>query len=334
MSEADGKVLDAKKFVNNGPNGERWNIVLLGDGFNQFQQGSFQSAAVDFVNALQATPPFDEPAVWARLNVHRIRVESTESGADNPLTCGDGSSPIGGVATTAATYFDASFCNSGVRRRLQIDQGLALTTAIRMIPDASNRLVVVIVNHPEHGGSGGQAACFSLSADALPAAIHELGHTAFGLADEYEYEQGCDKHETGHDTYTGPEPTEPNVTRNGSDRATLKWRHLVDKTTRIPTTRNGDCSQCRTDPNPVSDSTVGAFVGAKYFHCGLYRPVFNCKMRTLTQPFCPVCKDAIRRKLAVTTPPPSSCPPAFAFAGSSRPNVAETLRQRDRRGGG
>jgi len=44
MSEADGKVLDAKKFVNNGPNGERWNIVLLGDGFNQFQQGSAERA--------------------------------------------------------------------------------------------------------------------------------------------------------------------------------------------------------------------------------------------------------------------------------------------------
>ena len=35
----------------------------------------------------------------------------------------------------------------------------------------------------------------------------------------------------------------------------------------------------------------------KYFHCGLYRPEFNCMMRDLS-PFCVVCKERIRETLA------------------------------------
>ena len=39
-----------------------------------------------------------------------------------------------------------------------------------------------------------------------------MGHTAFGLADEYPYYAGGD--ETGHDHHPAGEPSEPNVTAN------------------------------------------------------------------------------------------------------------------------
>jgi hypothetical protein len=37
---------------------------------------------------------------------------------------------------------------------------------------------------------------------------------------------------------------------------------------------------------------VGAYEGAKYYHCGIYRPQFSCMMRNLTT-FCAVCQQQI-----------------------------------------
>jgi len=39
-----------------------------------------------------------------------------------------------------------------------------------------------------------------------------------------------------------------------------------------------------------------------YSECGIYRPLPECKMRTLTKPFCPVCSSVIRDKLAAFQP--------------------------------
>ena len=62
-----------------------------------------------------------------------------------------------------------------------------------------------------------------------------MGHTAFGLADEYAFYAGGN--ETGHDHHPPGEPSEPNVTTN-TDRNTLKWRWAVAATTPIPTMTN------------------------------------------------------------------------------------------------
>ena len=47
----------------------------------------------------------------------------------------------------------------------------------------------------------------------------------------------------------------------------------------------------------MAAGTVGAFTGAFYNHCGAYRPEFDCKMRTLSKPFCSVCQNRIAVKL-------------------------------------
>ena len=77
-------------------------------------------------------------------------------------------------------------------------------------------------------------------------------------------------------------------------RQSLKWRDFVDSGTAIPTTQNADCASCDPQGNPVSADTVGLFEGAHYFHCGAFRPQFDCLMRNLDQPFCAVCQQRIR----------------------------------------
>jgi len=137
---------------------------------------------------------------------------------------------------------------------------------------------------------------FSLASGAEEIALHELGHTAFGLADEYEYYQGCGV-DTDRNNHPNSEPAEANVTLN-TDRATLKWGRFVATSTPVPTTRNADCAQCDPQASSLPVGTVGLFEGAHYYHCGAYRPEFDCKMRNLGEPFCAVCRDRIRTVLA------------------------------------
>jgi hypothetical protein len=60
---------------------------------------------------------------------------------------------------------------------------------------------------------------------------------------------------------------------------------------------NPDCSTVDSRPSPVPTGTVGAFEGAHYFHCGAYRPEYDCKMRNLSVPFCAVCREVITRRV-------------------------------------
>lgn len=154
---------------------------------------------------------------------------------------------------------------------------------------------MVIVNSPIDGGSGGSIGTFS-RAVAADAGLHELGHIAFRLGDEYEYRRGCSSGETTQNSFTGPEPSWANVTAN-IDRNTIKWRHLINPATPTPTTRNANCAQCDTQANPLAAGTVGAFEGANTFHCGAFRPEFNCKMHSLNNEFCAVCQEKIRNVL-------------------------------------
>ncbi|MBH1938793.1 hypothetical protein I5Q34_31810 [Streptomyces sp. AV19] len=289
MGTGDGAVVGTTKIVDNGPATVRWNLVIMGDGYQNAQLGQFATDTQNFVNTLFATAPFT--ALRSAVNVYRVDVRSTDSGADDPAACG-------GTGATARTYFDAAFCNNGARRLLTVDTGTALTAAGNAVPQWN--MVMVIVNSAVYGGSGGQVAVFSLAANANEIGLHEMGHTAFGLADEYEYYLGCGV-DTDRNVHPALEPAEPNVTIDAG-RTTNKWRDLILGATALPTTRNANCAVCDPQPSPVGANTVGAFEGAHYYHCAAYRPQFTCRMRALGNPFCAVCERRIRQTLAPHLP--------------------------------
>ncbi|MGE5863063.1 MAG: M64 family metallopeptidase, partial [Nitrososphaerales archaeon] len=283
MTTADGNIIGTDIVVNHGLPSQRWNLVVLGDGYRISELIKYSYDVQNFIDKLKDTKPFDE--LWNAINVYRIDVSSTDSGADDPVACG-------GTGTTPATYFDSTFCAfGGVQRALTVNNTTAIDVANNRVPEWD--LILVHVNSPIYGGTGGSVAVSSTNSSASEIVIHEIGHTAFGLADEYEYFAGCGSGEVGHDVYTGSEPFEPNVTIN-TDRNTNKWRHLILAGTPMPTTSNANCTQCDPQPSPVPQGTVGTFEGAQYFHCGKFRPQFNCKMRALGPPFCAVCKEVIR----------------------------------------
>lgn len=289
MAPSDGTVIGATQIVNHGPASERYNIVLVAEGYRESQLGQFASDAQAFADYLFATPPFDNLKIRCAINIFRIDVISKESGADDPANAncpGSGAAP--------ATYFDARFCGDGqIRRLLVVNNGTVINVLNAQVPEWHQ--AIVIVNSPVYGGAGGQIGTTSVSGTWQRIAIHELGHAAFGLADEYEYYAGCGS-DVGHDSYAGGEPGQPNVTTN-SDRSMIKWADLILPATPMPTTSNADCTQCDPQGNPQPSGTVGAYEGGKYYHCGIYRPEFNCMMRQLSADFCAVCQRAIRTTL-------------------------------------
>lgn len=290
MSTSDGRVIGTTQIVNHGPASRRWNLLIMPDGYREPELPAFAADADGIAAALLAARPFNQ--LRRAINVFRADVASTDSGADDPLACG-------GTGATAATYFDAAFCNDGIRRLLLVNERTALAVARAQLPQF--HMALVVVNSTVDGGSGGSVAVISKAPGTVNVALHEIGHAAFQLADEYGYFEGCGSNEAGRDTYAGPEPAEPNVTAN-ADRAAIKWAGLISAATPVPTTQNADCSDCDPQPNPHAVGTVGAFEGAHHFHCGVYRPEFNCRMREIDAPFCAVCRERIRRVLTPFLP--------------------------------
>src|SRR5262249_55876382 len=93
VGTADGHVVGVQKVVDNGPNAERYNIVILGDGYRASELDKFAADVDAFVATFQGTAPYDK--LWPGINVHRVDVASTDSGADDPGTCGDNSTGSG-----------------------------------------------------------------------------------------------------------------------------------------------------------------------------------------------------------------------------------------------
>jgi hypothetical protein len=287
MTADDGTVISTTKVVDNGSPFSRFNIVILSDGYQQSQLGTFANDVMAFVQRLATTAPFN--LVMNAINIYRVDVSSTDSGADDPVACG-------GTGTTARTYFDAMFCSDGSNQRsLAVNNTVALQVAGGQVPQYN--LVLVAVNSTIYGGLGGGVGTFSRAANAGDIAIHEMGHTAFGLADEYSTLAGCGSGRTGHDVHPATEVQAPNVTVRASSVSGLKWSRYVLPGTSVPTMSNPDCTRCDMRPSTVARGVLGAFEGADYFHCGAFRPEYNCKMRTLAAPFCRVCTATILTRL-------------------------------------
>jgi hypothetical protein len=285
---SNGKVLGLTPIVVVGPPTARWNIVLVSEGYRESEMPLFATDAQQFADALLASAPFDR--LRAGINIYRVDVASTESGARDPKSCG-------GTDAKPKTFFEAKFCTDGLPRLLTVNNSRVRDVVHKLLPQV--HLTLVAVNSTKAGGSGGNPGVFSRAAGSVETALHEMGHTAFGLADEYEYYSNCQ--EKNHDTHSGGEPSQPNVTTN-SNPATTKWRNLITPGTPLPTTTNPDRTKCDFQPSPVPVGTVGLFEGADHYHSRVYRPAYDCRMRNVNQPFCGVCQKEIERKLTPFLP--------------------------------
>ena len=274
----NGTIVGKEKIVDHGSDNECWTIAILAEGYRADELPKFLTDTDKFLNFFKSFSPFNE--FWEKTNVYIVKIASTDSGADLPAQCQGGAPPV-----DVRTYLNASFCGAlNTKRLLTVDKPTARKVWNNFVPQA--HVAFAMVNSGIYGGSGGEVAVFSTNALAHLIGIHELGHSFFNLADEYE------------DPYTDFNPENyPNVTGK-TQLSQIKWKDLIKPATPIPTSRN-QCSDGGPLSHPVPDGTVGLFEGALYKNCNVFRPEKNCLMRTPTLPkFCAVCTRVIRNKLA------------------------------------
>jgi len=244
-----------EKYVDNGPDSKRLTLVVTGDGYTAAEQTKFRNDAINLINFMLNTSPWD--TYVNVVNVYLVGAISNQSGADKP--------PLG---IYVDTIFNGSYWVADMERLLAVDNSKVFSYVAARVPTYD--FVFVIVNDEKYGGSGGSVSVTSIHSSAKYILIHEVGHSYAHLADEYDY---------GSDSYSGPEPSEPNVTLQ-TNRDLIKWKGFIDPSTPIPTI-----------PQSSYPTQVGLFEGAYYCTVGVYRPVLNCEMRSLAIGFCPVCKE-------------------------------------------
>lgn len=244
-----------------GDSNDRFDLVFVGDGYTAEDLETYAANVQSKWTELSAVEPF--ASYKAYFNVWQVNVTSTESGVDND--------PTKGVAKDTA--LDMGFWCQGrdanTERLLCVNETKAKEFAA-LAPQADQ--VIALGNTLKYGGAGGTVATASgANAQAGQIAIHELGHSIGGLADEYDYP---------YLTYTGDEPKELNVTK---DPTGAKWGEYLGQ------------------PSP-DGGVIAPVEGARYYKGGLYRPTANSIMRTLGKQFNSIGRDAMIKAFKAKIP--------------------------------
>ena len=164
MTTADGTVQGATQIFGAAPRNRAFTSCCWPTASPPHSRTPSTPRAPRSSTAFRATPPYDElrPAI----NVFRVNVTSTDSGADDPVAGG-------GTGATARTYFDSSFGGNSIRRLLVCNDTTALQVAAAQVPEFT--VVLVVVNSTIYGGSGGSVGTYSLAGGAT-----EIAHPRDG----------------------------------------------------------------------------------------------------------------------------------------------------------
>jgi hypothetical protein len=244
-----------------GDSADRFDLVFVGDGYTSDDLETYTGNVKSKWEELSAVEPFASYKEY--FNVWQVNVVSAESGVDHDPTKG----------LLKNTALDMGFWCQGrdanTERLLCVNETKAKEFAA-LAPQADQ--VIALGNTAKYGGAGGSVATASGSnAQAGQIAIHELGHSIGGLADEYDYPYA---------NYVGSEPREINVT---SDPTGAKWGEYLGK------------------PSP-DGGVVAPVEGARYYKTGLYRPTGNSIMRTLGKQFNSIGRDAMVKAFKAKIP--------------------------------
>lgn len=242
---------DIYQIYGNPADGERRiNIVIVPDGYTANQKSLMQSHAASVVAHFRNKTPYKEHDPF--INYILVYAYSKGSGSDQ-CDCDI-------IRDTAmGTHFPEQDpqCENNANRCLNYGAGGCDTDSTSNIVAAELRAplhdsTLVMVNTTRYGGCGGLRATFAAgNSSGSEIAVHELGHSIAGLADEYGG-PGC-----------GAGAGEINTSSNAMQGAWSEWIAELGA------------------PQP----------GAQYYDQCLYRPLANCDMRSLNQPFCPVCSQ-------------------------------------------
>jgi len=250
-----------------GPSENRFDIVIVGDGYTQSELPLFHQHAASKWETIRTTEPFATYADY--FNIWAVDVVSNESGVDND--------PLPG--TMKDTALDMQFWCNGTERLLCMNNTKAQQFA-QLAPESDQ--VLGLANSTKYGGAGGVYATSSGgNSKAGQITVHELGHSIGNLADEYIYYYRAGLDEDAEDDvqiplpylmYVGSvqgEPGQYNITASQEAEVVsgkLKWWRWIGETS-------------------PGLGRVGTFEGGGYYRFGMYRPTDESLMRYLGRPF-------------------------------------------------
>jgi hypothetical protein len=247
-------------------------IVFVPEGYTKTQMGKFKADIKRLTDSLFTVRPFSNYS--SRFNFYAVLAPSAEEGADIP-----------GANIWKNTLVNSSFYTFNSERYLTTLDFWKVKDVAAMAPYDQ---IYVLVNTDKYGGGGVYnhfnltSADNSLSPNVF---IHEFGHGFAGLGDEY-YTSDV----SYNDFYTpDSEPWEPNLTTLVDFSS--KWKNMILEGTPIPT-----------PPGPEYLNSIGVFEGGGYVAKGVYRPAYDCRMKSnIPHEFCKVCENSIEKMLLFLT---------------------------------
>ncbi len=243
---------------------DKIDLLFVAEGYTKDEMSLFYKDVANAVDALFSHAPFGK--FRQRFNILAVASPSEKSGVSEPAK---------GIwqDTPMKSHFSTFYSD----RYLMTEDLWNMHNRLAGIPYEH---IIILANTPTYGG-GGIYNYYMLTSSRQkwfrPVMVHEFGHSFAGLADEYFYD---DQYEQYY--FSDVEPWEWNITTliNFKD----KWLDLVADTTQRNT------------------GVVGLYEGGGYQSKGVFRPSYNCRMRTNEHPeFCIVCQRALEHTIKFYT---------------------------------
>jgi hypothetical protein len=237
-------------------------VAILAEGYTEAEVETFFADAQKATESVLSHSPFKE--TQDKFNFIAVFTPSKDSGVSIPR--------FNDWKKTAFSSHFSTFYSDRYLTSLHVHD---IHDAIAGLPYEH---LIILANTDEYGG-GGIYNSYTLTTahhrNFWPVVTHEFGHSFGGLGDEYFYET-----DVMTDTYpTDVEPWEPNITTLLDFDS--KWADILPKGTPVPTAKED-----------AEKYPIGVFEGGGYSFKGIYRPAFNCRMRTNEHPeFCPACQS-------------------------------------------
>jgi hypothetical protein len=255
-----------KYLLKSGDEADKIDLAILAEGYTADEMDQFYADADSTMQSIFYYEPFK--SMKDRFNIVAVASPSHDSGVSVPRN-------NDWKQTAFGSHFDSFYSD----RYLTIDRVKSIHDALAGIPYEH---IIVLANTSTYGGGGIYNSYLLAAAHhrlTRPVVVHEFGHSFGGLTDEYFYEN-----DMMSDYYpAGIEPWEQNVTTLVDFDS--KWKDMLKKKTPVPT-----------PADMAAKYPVGVYEGGGYSAKGVYRPAYDCRMRTNECPeFCPVCQRAITR---------------------------------------
>jgi hypothetical protein len=239
-------------------------IAIIPEGYTIDEMDKFKKDCEKFAGYLFNASPYKENKT--KFNIYGVEAPSKENGTDIPAQ-----------NIWKNTIVNSKFYTFDLDRYLMTSDNKTLRNLASNVPYDQ---IFILVNTSKYGGGAiynHYSVCVSDNNYSEYIFTHEFGHGFAGLGDEYYTSDVAYNEFYPLDV----EPLDPNLTTLVS--FDTKWKDMLESETPIPTPSTKEY-----------EKTLGVFEGGGYVAKGVFRPMQDCSMKSISvDNFCPVCKRAI-----------------------------------------